>query len=194
MGANKPSVDINFRVMMYFEDLHKTADLLAFITRAHLHCETILVTLLKKRVKRPSALKVDRLDFSEILDLCYALGYVSGPLRNGLRLLTTMRKQTAHNIEYVISEEDQGNFMEAVRTACGLKAEYYLSSNTDFPRGLRKAVNLLLMDLSLHLAESGEQRTEMFMELARFLAHTSGIPPVEFIARAELDLPDLITK
>ena len=193
MTANKNSLDFNFRVMMYFEDLHATEDLLAFITRSQLHCETILVTLLKKRVKRPSALKFDRLDCSGALDLCYALGYISTPLKNGLKQLNDFRKQIAQNIEYVISDRDQEKFMDTIRSACGLKAEYYLSKDTEFPKGIRKAISLLLMDLSLHLAESGDQRTEMFMELARFIAHSSGLPAVEFIARAELDLPELIT-
>ena len=102
MPAKKNSLDFNFRVMMYFEDLHATEDLLAFITRSQLHCETLLVTLLKKRVKRPSALKFDSLDCSSTLDLCYALGYISTPLKNGLKQLNDFRRQIAQNIEYVI--------------------------------------------------------------------------------------------
>ena len=184
----KTTIEFIRRFIKCFKDLHTTEDIPIFMIRGHLHCESVLEALLSKAIQRPSALDVDRLDYQAKLNLCNAFGLIPESLVPGLAKLGQFRNRLAHRIEYSISEQDQSDFINTIRSTGGPHTEYYLSKRTEFPNGLRRCIIGLLMDLSSNLADTVEQKKDMMVNLAITMQEVSGMDFDEFFELMKKEL------
>jgi hypothetical protein len=176
------------RVMSCFKNLHETDDILTFMIRGHLHCESVLTALLSKAIQRPEALDVDRLNYQAKLNLCNAFGLIPESLEPGLAKLGKFRNQLVHRFDCSISEQDQTDFINTLRSTGGLHTEYYLSERTDFLNGLRRCIEVLLIELALQLADTVEQREDMLVSLSVLAVKVNGSELNDFIARMKKNL------
>jgi hypothetical protein len=187
-NMEKTTLEFIRRFIRCFKDLHATEDIISFMIRGHLHCESVLTALLLKAIQRPDALDVDRLDFQAKLNLCNAFGLIPSYLVPGLAKLGQFRNRLAHRLEYTLSEQDQTDFINTIRSTGGPHTEYYLSKRTHFPNGLRRCIVGLLMDLSINLADTFEQKKDMLINLALAMQKISGMDFDEFFVFVKKEL------
>ena len=135
-----------------FQELYGTADVLAFVIRGHLYCESALTQLLEANFKNPNAIDVDRLQYRTKVELCVALGLIDPSLTPGLHKLGLLRNKFGHNLTYVATEVDQRDFVNTVKSSLGAPAKFYLSRGRKFPNGLRRCILALWIPLQIHLA------------------------------------------
>lgn len=176
------------RFMKCFTDLHGTDDLLSFMIKGHLHCESVLTEILLKGFKRPEALNFARLEYRAKLNLCNALGIIPESLVSGLAQLGKLRNRLSHSLDEEISEKDQLDLMNTVRSQGGPPMEYYLSKRTEFPNGLRRCIIGMLIELSLCLSDSAKVKKEMLISLTFLIQKASGLEIDEFFEKAKEEL------
>ncbi|MDP8238436.1 MAG: hypothetical protein P9X24_05055 [Candidatus Hatepunaea meridiana] len=164
-----------------FKELNATNDILTFMIRGHLHCESVLTELIYTAVLRPNALEQCHLNFSTKLNLCNALGLIPESLVPGLAGLGKLRNRLAHRLEYSISEQDQADLINTIRSTGEPYAAEYLSKGTEFPKGLRLCIIGLFMDLYFNLADTNEEEHDMAVNLAVLSIKEYGFDSDEFI-------------
>ena len=92
-----------------FGEIHGKEDVLTFLVRGHLFCESALARILSKAIKRPDALEVDRLDYQAKVNLCNAIGLIPESLVPGLVKLGKFRHRFVHQLDYVATVQDQSD-------------------------------------------------------------------------------------
>lgn len=108
------------RMEKYFFELYTTTDLLMVIVRGHLYCEFALSEILRGKFSNPKEINIDRLDYRAKVNLCSALGcFDSINLKQGLIMLGEMRNKYVHNLYYKVTDQDQLNFVNTLKSSLG---------------------------------------------------------------------------
>lgn len=76
------------------------------ILHAHLHLDHIVTLLLTDEFKRPAAIDLDRVGFSQKLQLIHALALVPASFVPSVRFLNQMRNRLAHRLDAAITDDD----------------------------------------------------------------------------------------
>jgi hypothetical protein len=88
-------------------------DKLAAVIRAHIYMESTLNLLVEECLLEPSALDIDRLNFSTKVDLLVALGALHQDLKKPLEMVNRFRNRFAHNINAHLTELDERQFFNS---------------------------------------------------------------------------------
>lgn len=168
-----------------FIELHSTNNLLTFLVRGHLYCESTLSQILQNSVKRKDAINIDRLDYQAKINLCNAFGLIPESIVPGLQKLGSIRNKYVHNIDYEVTEEDQLDFVNTLKSTLGEPAQYYLHYKTEFPNGFKRGIVVLWVPLQLELAPDKETASELLVSLAALMARVSGLEINDFIKEME---------
>ncbi len=179
-----------------FSSLYSTEDILAFIVRGHLYCEAALSGLLNSSLKNPEELDTDRLDYSTKVDLCSALGLFAEDLKPGLKQLGKLRNKIVHNLEYKITEQDQMDFINTLRSTLGEPAEYYFSFScaTEFPNGLCRCVQCLWISLQIKNGSDPEEVKEKLSQIVYVSMKMSGLDNEKFFDMCNQRVEDFYSK
>jgi len=175
-----------------FVDLHTNEDILTFIVRGHLYCESALANILRKALKNTAALDVDRLEYQAKVNLCNAFGLVQQYLVPGLLQLGSLRNRYVHRLDYNATEQDQRDLINTIKSTCGPPAKYFLGRGVEFPNGLRRCIVALWIPLELQLAPDVETAKNMLLSLAVLMADVSGLDIEEFIEEMKKRMSDYI--
>jgi hypothetical protein len=109
-SGDRPDPDMLAILDAHLHDLHafeqaiKSEDDLGAIIRGHLYAETALNELLRKNLRHSSVAR--KFTFDQKADLVRALGLVSHQMRIMLRQLGVLRNRFAHNLNYILNEQD----------------------------------------------------------------------------------------
>lgn len=130
------------------------------LLRGHLWVEKHLISLLEAELRRPEALDLDRMTFSQKVKLATALGMLHPDEAGAIRILNGMRNRLAHDLSGVPSEEDVARLQRALpksqrELAAKLLAimedeEEGADPEQDLPRELAAAVLAQLTELEQH--------------------------------------------
>ena len=88
-------------------------DKLAAVIRAHIYIESTLNLIIEEYLVEPSALDLDRLNFSTKVDLLLALGALHHGLKQPLQMVNRFRNRFAHNINAQLTELDARQFFNS---------------------------------------------------------------------------------
>lgn len=180
------------RFSKLFVDLHTNEDILTFLVKGHLYCESTLANILWKALKRPETLDVERLDYQAKLNLCNAFGLIPENLIPGLQKLGSLRNKYVHRLGYNATEQDQIDLINTIKSTMGLPAQYYLSRSIKFPNGLRRCIFVLWVPLELQLAPDLESAKDMLINLAALMVDVSGLDIDDFIEQMKKQMSDYI--
>jgi hypothetical protein len=76
------------------------------VIQAHLYLDHIVTAIITENIPKPRALKLDRISFSQKLDLISALGVVELDVISLLRAINVMRNKMAHDIDFELGSEN----------------------------------------------------------------------------------------
>jgi hypothetical protein len=76
------------------------------IVQGHLYFEHAVGQLLLESLKRPEAISLSRMGYSQRLDLASALGVLDDELLYALRKINSLRNNLAHNLNFEITDQD----------------------------------------------------------------------------------------
>jgi len=184
MPSNGPDCDFRCgkEYAHLFLDLFKTDDILSFVVRGHLYCEASLNQLLQNSLKSPDEIDIDRLDYGTKVDFCAAMGLFSFDVTSGLKQLGKLRNKIVHDLEYKISEQDQLDFINTLKSTIDGPAKHYLSipDKMEFPNGLRRCI--ICLWLHLQLRDNNLKETEdNLLQISYVALKISGMDEKEFL-------------
>jgi len=76
------------------------------IVQGHLYFEHVVGQLLLEALKKPEAISLSRMGYSQRLDLASALGILDDELIYALRKINSLRNKLAHNLNFEITVQD----------------------------------------------------------------------------------------
>lgn len=145
------------------------------IVRGHLYCESALAELLRKNLKRPEELSIDRLEFQAKVNLCSAMGLVDLTLKPGLTQLGKLRNKYVHQLDYEATESDLTDLVNALKSTIGMPAQYYLRRGVEYPDGFGRCLIALWLPLEMYCA-SKEEAQGMVEQIVKLMAAVAGQP------------------
>lgn len=74
------------------------------ILQAHLYLDHIITLILSESLKNPKALKLERVSFSQKIDLIVASDLVSPDIIGIIRAINKVRNQIAHDVDFDVDE------------------------------------------------------------------------------------------
>ena len=188
------NTDFLQRFSKLFVDLHTNEDILTFLVRGHLYCESTLANILRKALTRCEALDVERLDYQAKLKLCNAFGLIPENLVPGLEQLGSLRNKYVHRLDYNATEQDQLDLINTIKSTCGLPSQYYLHRGIQFPNGFKRCIVALWIPLEVQLAPDEESAEELLLSLAALMADVSGLDIDAFIEQMKKAMSDYLKK
>jgi hypothetical protein len=162
-----------------FTELNSTRNMMLVVVRGHLYCESALGELLRQNLQHPEEIPIDRLEFQAKVNLCAGLGLFDLTLKPALTQLGKLRNKYVHQLDYELTENDQIDLTNSLKSTIGLPAEYYLRKGMTFPEGVRRCVMALWVPLEIRCIPKGETK-EALEHLAKMLASSLGISDEEF--------------
>ena len=162
-----------------FAELISTKNVMLVVVRGHLYCEAALAEALRKHLKCPEEIQIDRLGFQAKVNLISALGAIGLELKPGLTQLGKLRNKYVHQLDYEATESDQTDLINSLKSTIGMPAQFYLRRATEFPNGLRRCVIALWLPLEMCCAPP-EDAKGMVEQTAKFAAVVSGQSDDEF--------------
>ena len=108
------------------------------VLQAHLYLDHVLTLILRENVPNPNALKLDRIGFSQKVDLANALSLVPASHVALLRRVNTLRNKISHDVDYVLTDIDTRAVCNTVPThlAQHIKADPYPEPGLTFRKVL----------------------------------------------------------
>jgi hypothetical protein len=146
------------------DELRKTAAVMSFdtdklarritedagqsIIQAHLYFDHIVTLCIAGNVPNPDALHLDRIGFSQKLDLLHALGIEHPKLSAFLRKLNSLRNKLSHDLDFEIGEDE----ISTLRSALGRSLSKFIENDPLKTKGWRldKCLVLTIIMLELH--------------------------------------------
>jgi len=86
-------------------------DPLTMVVKAHLYIESVLSRLIATYLENPKALDLERMPFSQKVQLGISLGLIDRREKRALIGLNRIRNRFVHNLEAVLSKEDAADLL-----------------------------------------------------------------------------------
>lgn len=173
------------RVFEHFEEIYTTQSVFTLILRGHLYCEAVLAFILHRALKNPDEMNIGRIEFQRKVQLGCALGLIPLKLKPALVKLGNLRNRLAHQLDSEITEQDQLDFLNAIKSNMGANAAFYLRRNLEYPNGLRRGILALWIPLAA-IALNSDEKKEIIPEMIKFAAILGGKGEDEVLADMEI--------
>ena len=89
-----------------FDARISTGDAWQRVVQGHIYFEHSVGQLLLEALKKPEAISLSRMGYSQRLDLASALGILDDKVLVALRKLNSLRNNLAHNLNFQITDQD----------------------------------------------------------------------------------------
>jgi len=122
----------------------------AFV-QAHLHLGHVITCLLSENIPNPRHLQLDRIGFSQKLQLVAALGLLAPFQLAPIKVVNAIRNKVAHKLEYLVTPEDEAK----LRSSMG-KHLTHDEDGTD--SSLQMVLMMLAVMIDLHRQEHAFRR------------------------------------
>lgn len=118
------------------------------IIQAHLYFDHIVTLCISENVQNPGALHLDRIGFSQKLDLLHALGIELPTLSAFLRKLNSIRNKLSHDLDFEVGEQE----IDALRSSLERPISKYIENDPFRSEGWRieKCLILTIIMLEIH--------------------------------------------
>lgn len=142
------------------------------IIQSHLYFDHIITNILSENVPNPRALKLDRIEVSQKLDLLSALELIETPIVTFLRTLNQIRNNIIHNLDFDITEDHISSLINTIPT----RLKSHIKDDTIFEEGvtIRKALVILIIFLDLQRQNLCKYRISSQKQTLRLKAVVSG--------------------
>ena len=108
------------------------------VVQAHLYCDHIITLAISENVDNPRALNLDRLSFSQKLNLISALALMDGDFVVFLKKLNQIRNKISHDLDFELTEQHVSSLLNAVPGYLGefIKSDLYRGDEGSLQRVL----------------------------------------------------------
>lgn len=168
------------RLKKHLEDLY-VEDLFSVIIKGHLYCESVLSHLIEEVLPYPEHLNIARLDYQAKVNLCCALGVVPERYKTSLTHLGKLRNKFSHNLNFSLSEVDEQDFMNLIKSTLGEPIQYLFNTNFEFPSNLRRCVIGLWLALEGTLAQRNGYSDEIGEIMLNTYIEHAGVDKDDFL-------------
>lgn len=116
---------------------------------------------MEKHLLRPKALNINRLEYQAKVNLCNALAIVPETLAPSLIKLGKFRNKFVHNLKYEVTEQEQLDFINTIKSNGGIAEQYFFYHQSDFINGFKRSIITLWTLLQIELFDDETSKLEM---------------------------------
>lgn len=168
------------RLKTHLEDLY-VEDLFSVSIKGHLYCESALYHLIEEILPYPEHINISRLDYQAKVNLCCALGAVPERYKPSLTHLGKLRNKFSHVLNFSLSEEDEQDFMNLIKSTLGEPVQFLFNTNFEFLSNLRRCVIGLWLALEGALAQRNGYSDEIGNIILNLYIEHAGVDKEGFL-------------
>ncbi|MDQ0887897.1 hypothetical protein QFZ81_002985 [Paenibacillus sp. V4I9] len=159
----------------HFLELYTTDDIFTMIIRGHLYIEASIVKLINMNLPKSEYLNVSRLDYQLKVNLGCAMGVIPSNLEPSLKQLGKLRNKYAHDLNYQLTEQDQNDITNTIKSNLGEPADYLFAFSKQFPDGVRRSILAIWMYLEMEKAVKENKEINIIADVIGFGTEQFGL-------------------